>query len=503
MPTPRPVPTTEIAPGLSIARALTGLWQVADLERDGATLDPVQAAHDLEPYLDAGLTTFDMADHYGSAELIVGELRRRRGGVELQLLTKWVPEPGPVTPAAARAAVDRARARLGVERIDLLQFHTWAYDDPSWLDALFLLQELKREGAIGALGLTNFDAAHLRIACASGIEIATNQVAYSLLDRRAAGDLTEACRQYGVRLLGYGTLAGGLLSERWLGRPAPDAARLETWSQLKYHRFVEAAGGWGPFQRLLEAVQRVAERLGVSMANVASRFVLEQPQVAGVIVGARVGRSAHVEGTVGLFAFELDAAARAELDGALAGLTPLPGDSGDEYRRPPFLTASGDLSHHLRGFPAPFPVRAGARERERVLSGTVWEELAGFARAVRVDDRVLVSGTTATHGTRLIGGTDAEAQAHAVIDKVEGALRSLGATLEDVVRTRLYVARAEDAMAVSRAHGRRFGQVRPANTLVLAGLVGDGYLVEMEAEAVLPATPRARQVPPAAEPPLS
>jgi enamine deaminase RidA (YjgF/YER057c/UK114 family) len=130
-------------------------------------------------------------------------------------------------------------------------------------------------------------------------------------------------------------------------------------------------------------------------------------------------------------------------------------------------------------------VRRGARDRERAFTGTVWEESAGFARAIRVGDRVLVSGTTATHGTRLIGGRDAEAQAHAVIDKVEGALRSLGAALDDVVRTRLYVARPEDAEAVTRAHGRRFGSVQPANTLVLAGLVGEGYLVEMEAEAVV------------------
>jgi enamine deaminase RidA (YjgF/YER057c/UK114 family) len=140
-------------------------------------------------------------------------------------------------------------------------------------------------------------------------------------------------------------------------------------------------------------------------------------------------------------------------------------------------------------------VREGAGGHRRAFSGTVWEARAGFARAIREGDRVLVSGTTATHGTRLIGGTDAEAQAHAVIDKVAGALRSLGATLEDVVRTRLFVARAEDAAAVTRAHGRRFGEIQPANTLVLAGLVGDGYLVEMEAEAVVAPRPTTRRVP--------
>ncbi len=495
MNTPTDVPRVELAPGLTIARALTGLWQVADLERDGRTLDPEVAADAMAPYADAGLTTFDMADHYGSAELIAGAFRLRREPGEVQLLTKWVPQPGPVKREDVRAAVDLARDRLGVERIDLLQFHTWAYDDPSWLDALFYLQELKEEGLITALGLTNFDAAHLRVACASGIEIVSNQVAYSLLDRRAAGPMVEVCERYGVRLLGYGTVAGGLLSERWLGEPEPTGDALATWSQMKYRRFVDAAGGWGPFQTLLQAVKRVADAHDVRMATVAARFVLEQPAVAGVIIGARLGQSAHVEDTVRLFSFELTDADRSVLDEALAGLTPLPGDSGDEYRVPPFLTASGDLGHHVQAFPAPFPVGDGAGGHPRVLTGTIWEERAGFARAIRVGDRILVSGTTATHVDRVVGGDDAEAQTHAVIDKIEGVLRSLGASLSNVVRTRVFVAHVEDAEGVTRAHGRRFGAIKPANTLVQAALIGDGYLVEIEAEAVMAPTPSSRMVP--------
>ena len=95
----------------------------------------------------------------------------------------------------------------------------------------------------------------------------------------------------------------------------------------------------------------------------------------------------------------------------------------------------------------------------------------------------MVSGTTATHGNRAIGGDDPAAQAHFVIDKIEGSLRSLGARLEDVVRTRVYVRRAGDWEAVARAHGERFASIQPANTLVVADLIGDEYLVEIEAEA--------------------
>jgi enamine deaminase RidA (YjgF/YER057c/UK114 family) len=135
--------------------------------------------------------------------------------------------------------------------------------------------------------------------------------------------------------------------------------------------------------------------------------------------------------------------------------------------------------------PAPYPVQEGPGDRRRALSGTVWEDLAGFARAVRKGNRIFVSGTTATHGDRLIGGADAGSQAQFCLDKIEGAIRSLGGTLDDVVRTRIYVANPEVAEAVSRAHGARLGHIQPANTLVQAGLIGDGYLVEMEAEAVV------------------
>ena len=163
----------------------------------------------------------------------------------------------------------------------------------------------------------------------------------------------------------------------------------------------------------------------------------------------------------------------------------IPGDCGDEYRRAPFLTASGDLSHHVDSFPPTYEATRSADGRSRVLSGTSWEEIAGFSRAVRVGDRILVSGTTATHGDRAIGGADPAAQTHFVIDKIAGALQSLGGRLEDVVRTRVYIQRQEDWESVARVHGERFRDILPANTLVQATIIGDEYLVEMEAEAIV------------------
>ncbi|MEZ4417697.1 MAG: aldo/keto reductase [Gemmatimonadota bacterium] len=479
------VPRTELGPGLSVTRLITGLWQIADMERGGAPVDTARAAAAMRAYAAKGLTTFDMADHYGSAEVVAGHLLALAGGPTLQLLTKWVPAPGSGSRHTVREAVERACRRLRTDQLDLLQYHAWNYADPRYLDDLFWLQELRDEGLIAHLGLTNVDAAHLRVVRASGVEIVSDQVCWSLLDNRPSRRLAPWCAENGVGLLCYGTVAGGFLSERWLGVAEPDWERSGTWSQMKYGRFLRAAGGWQGLQRLLAAAQEVARRHGVSVANVACRWVLQQPAVAGIIVGARLGESEHIEENLRVFGFELDAADLDLLSEARATLAPIPGEPGDEYRRPPFLTASGDLSHHLEALPAPFPVREGPGSRTRALTGTVWEDLAGFSRAVRKGPRIWISGTTATHGNRRIGGDDPAAQMHFVIDKIEGALQSLGASLDDLVRTRVYIRHESDWEAISRAHGERLGHVQPANTLIAAGVIGDGYRVEMEAEAEL------------------
>ena len=480
------IPRIALAPGVEISRVLTGLWQLADMERDGRTFDHAAAAQAMHQYVERGFSTFDMADHYGSAEDVVGLYQQQlHPGTAVECLTKWVPVPGPVSAQDVRAAVDRACTRLRTDRLDLLQFHAWTFADPRWLDALWYLEAERDAGRIGAIGLTNVDTAHLRVAVASGIRIASNQVSGSLLDRRFTNTLAPYAQAHGVGLLCYGTLLGGFLSERWLGAAEPDWSALSTWSQMKYGRFIRAAGGWEPFQGLLRAVHRIAEKHGVSIAAVASRWVLDQPGVAGVIIGARLGQSAHATDTARIFAFTLDADDGREIADAQSALTAIPGDCGDEYRRAPFLTASGDLSHHVSEFPAPFITRPGTNGRTLALSGTVWEPMAGYSRAVRKGHTISVSGTTATHGDRVIGGTDAAAQTHFAIDKIAGAIHSLGGTLEDVIRTRVFVSHVDHWEPVARAHGERFGHILPANTLVEARLVGAEYLVEIEADAIV------------------
>ena len=179
---------------------------------------------------------------------------------------------------------------------------------------------------------------------------------------------------------------------------------------------------------------------------------------------------------------------RAVIDRALATTTRIPGDCGDEYRRPPFLTASGDLSHHLSEVPkfyqaTPVP---GRPDRQRVDSGSQWEPIGGYSRAFRSGNRILVSGTTATRGTgEMVCKGDVAGQTVYALDKIAASIAALGGTLADVVRTRMYLSDVDQWEPASRVHGRYFGQIRPANTLIEASnLVGD-YEVEIEAEAEL------------------
>jgi enamine deaminase RidA (YjgF/YER057c/UK114 family) len=265
---------------------------------------------------------------------------------------------------------------------------------------------------------------------------------------------------------------------------------------MKYRRFIDAIGGWSAYQGVLSALSTIAKRHQVSISNVANRWVLEQPAVACAIVGMRPGERDHRADNCRVFDFTLSAEDHALLEPALAQTRAVPGDCGDEYRRPPFLTASGDLSHHLAQLPRVYAAQPvnDAPGRYRVSSGSRWEPICGYSRAIRVGDRVLVSGTTATHGEdTVVAPGDAAAQATYVLDKIAASLAALGARLEDVVVTRIYLADAADCEAVSRVHGQYFGSIRPANVLLeISRLIGD-YRVEIEAEAIasqpVPAAP--------------
>jgi aryl-alcohol dehydrogenase-like predicted oxidoreductase len=327
------------AADLSICRILNGMWQVSGAH---GAIDRARALEAMFAYHEAGFTTWDLADHYGPAEDLIGDFRRQfaaqhgdRRLSEIQAFTKWVPHPGAMTRRIVEEAIGVSLRRMATDSLDLLQFHWWDYADPRYLDALRHLADLQGEGKIRHLALTNFDTERLNTIAGHGIRIVSNQVQYSLVDRRPEARMAERCGAHGITLLAYGTLLGGLLSETYLGRPEPGRAELTTASLQKYKRMIDAWGGWSLFQELLAALKRVADRHGVGIANVGARYVLDRPAVAGVIVGARLGVTQHIADNARIFGFALDADDLAAIEPVLAksrDLMTLIGDCGDEYR---------------------------------------------------------------------------------------------------------------------------------------------------------------------------
>jgi aryl-alcohol dehydrogenase-like predicted oxidoreductase len=315
------------------------MWQVSGAH---GHIEPTRAVSEMLAYHDAGFTTWDLADHYGPAEDFVGEFRRLFGaryGVqrlsEIQAFTKWVPQPGPMTRRAVEDAIGTSLSRMGVDCLDLLQFHWWDYEDRRYLDALKHLADLQHEGKIRQLALTNFDTDRLRIIADHGIRIVSNQVQYSLIDRRPEVRMANFCRDRGITLLTYGTMLGGLLSERYLGRPEPARGDLNTASLQKYRNMINAWGGWALFQQLLAVLKQIADKHQVSIGNIGVRYILDRPAVAGVIIGVRLGVAQHIVDNARVFELALDASDRADIEAVLArsrNLTELIGDCGDEYR---------------------------------------------------------------------------------------------------------------------------------------------------------------------------
>ena len=329
----------ELAPNLTICRILNGMWQVAG---GHGYIDHELAIADMLRYHDAGFTTWDLADIYGPAEDFIGQFRRRllklKGKEELervQSLTKWVPQPGKVTRSFVNENIDRSLRRMSVSSLDLLQFHWWDYNNPYYMDALRYLSDLRDEGVIRHIGLTNFDTERIQIMIDSGIRIVSNQVQYSIIDRRPEVKMIPFCLEHNTSLLAYGSICGGLISERYLGGVEPSTTELNTASLRKYKQMIDAWGGWDLFQKLLLTLKSIAQKYDVSIANVATNYILSKAAVAGVIIGDRLGIVDHRNDNTQVFNFDLDKSDCYAIDAVCTNannLFEIIGDCGDEYR---------------------------------------------------------------------------------------------------------------------------------------------------------------------------
>jgi len=317
---------------------VVGGWQLSAGHHDDFDRDKALAT--LSEYARHGMTTLDMGDIYTGVEELVGDSIAQRGVrvPAAQIHTKLVPDldllDGKIDAAYCSAVLQRSANRCGVQCLDLVQFHWWDWEQGNHVEAYRHLAALKDEGIVSRVGVTNYDAGHMLELVDAGLPVASNQVQYSVVDTRVEGAMTAACEKHGIKLLCYGVLMGGFLNDRWLAQPEPSMETLENRSLTKYKLIIDEFGGWALFQQLLQALRTVADAHAdhihphplnnngaavgaaadgaggaaaaaaagaggagtVSVAAVAVAWVLRQPSVGAVILGARSDR--HIDTTL-------------------------------------------------------------------------------------------------------------------------------------------------------------------------------------------------------------
>lgn len=270
-----------------IRKIIVGGWQLAQ----GHSAAQAETLKVLEAYYAAGFRVFDCADIYTGVEETLGSFIKAHGlgASDIKVHTKYVPDMAALatlTFEQTQAIIDRSRSRLGLECLDLVQFHWWHYPSGNYLKALESLYMLKQQGKITAIGLTNFDTDHVSEIIHHGIPVASIQAQYSILDRRATKTLVPLLQQHDIDLLCYGSVAGGLLSNTYLGKAAPQEPH-ENRSLTKYLLIVEELGGWEALQAILKTLKDIADATTTDIASVAVAYCLAQSSVRACIIGAR------------------------------------------------------------------------------------------------------------------------------------------------------------------------------------------------------------------------
>jgi len=303
----------ELTPGYTISRVLNGCWQLSlghSLDGDLDMADVKKAFYEL---CDRGFTTFDCADIYTGAEEFIGEFiaeKKASGNYreeDIQVHTKYVPDISILNEVDfdfTESIIDRSLMRLNKEILDVVQFHWWDYEVPGMVETAGYLDRLREKGKIRNVSVTNFDTPHLAMLVDAGIPIASCQAQYSIFDRRPEKALQQYCKEHGIGLICYGTLSGGFLADRYIGK---DMAALapETRSQVKYRQVIEDTFGWDGYQQALKLLQEIADHHQVALSQVATRYILDQEDVAAAVIGVRNSR--HVEDNAKIFSFDLSA----------------------------------------------------------------------------------------------------------------------------------------------------------------------------------------------------
>ena len=320
----------ELAKDYTISRVINGCWQLSEghsLKKELDMQDVKKAFHMLA---ERGFTTFDCADIYTGTEELLGEfLTELKSGStlsphDIQIHTKYVPDIDLLSEVDynyTEKIIDRSLKRQKRDILDLVQFHWWDYNVPGYLETAGDLLKLKEKGKIRNIAVTNFDTKHLSEIVDAGVPIVSCQSQYSVFDRRVEKELLQYCKSKGITLLCYGTLSGGLLAEKWIGKEKIDP---DNRSHVKYLQVIEETLGWDGYQELLLLLDRIAKKHSVNIAHVATKYILSQEGVGASIIGVR--NSSHVESNSHIFSFELDQSDIDEIKQFLSNYTILEGE---------------------------------------------------------------------------------------------------------------------------------------------------------------------------------
>jgi len=279
----------ELTKGYEISPVIKGGWQLSSGHSLNTKIEDEQAISDTVAFVEAGISTLDFGDIYTGVEELIGKAVKRLANRDLvQLHTKYVPNENflhDFDRSDVSTIVHRSLSRLGVDQVDLVQFHWWKYEANNYIVAMEELFKLKAAGKIRHVSITNFDLPHVKEFVEAGFKPASIQLQYSILDRRPENGLVDYCIEHDIGILCYGTVAGGFFSEKFLGTPEPTSA--ETRSNVKYQLIIEEFGGWSLFQKLLTTLKSIADSHDTDIATISSAYTLNRPGVKGVIVGAR------------------------------------------------------------------------------------------------------------------------------------------------------------------------------------------------------------------------
>lgn len=261
---------------------IRGCWQLAA----GHSRQNV----DMEPILDAikcGFNTFDCADIYLGVEELLGKVSQTVLQQKLRIHTKFVPDLNRLQDIDRKYVeniIDRSLKRLQVECLDLVQFHWWDWKIKNYLSTLEFLSELKAKGKIAEIGLTNVNKKHLE-EISERFDVASLQVQVSLFDRRVEQGVAQFSRQKNIKIFAYGSLLGGFVSEKWLGKEEPELNQLANRSLVKYKLLIDSACGWEEFQYRLSILNKLAAKYQCEMANIAVAALLQGRGADAVIIG--------------------------------------------------------------------------------------------------------------------------------------------------------------------------------------------------------------------------